>query len=125
MPVDEANDYLRGHPVQEQWDGLTLVGAIVDSDLSRLEHVRELRRLWLVGSNVSDRGMKHLLWLDQLECLVLYSDRLTDACLASIRQMSSLRSLDMQGSPHVSRSAFEEVVRSLPLLETSYAPESP
>lgn len=125
MPVDEANKYLKSHPVQEQWDGLTLVGAIVDGDLSRLQHVRELRRVRLLNSNVSDQGLKHLLWLDRIECLVLYSDRLTDACLESIRQMSSLRTLDMQGSPNVSCSAFEEAALSLPRIESSYAPDPP
>jgi hypothetical protein len=123
MPIDEANRYLKSHPVQEQWDGLTLVGHISDGDLARLQHVRELRRVQLFGSNVSNGGLKHLLWLDRIESLVLYSERLTDACLESIRQMPSLRTLDMQGCPHVSCSAFEKAVLSLPRIEASYAPD--
>ncbi|WP_437295321.1 hypothetical protein [Sorangium sp. So ce426] len=125
MPVDEATKYLRNHPIQEQWEGLTLVGTIEDRDLVRLQHIRELRRVWVLNGNVSDQGMKHLLWLDRIESLVLYSERLTDACLESIRQMSSLRTLDMQGSLNVSRSAFEEAVLSLPQIEALYAPEPP
>ncbi|CAN97886.1 hypothetical protein predicted by Glimmer/Critica [Sorangium cellulosum So ce56] len=125
MSVEEANEYLRIHPTQEQWEGLTLVRPIAESDLSRFEHVNELQRVCLMGGDVSDRGLKHLLWLKQLECLVLYSNQLTDACLETIRQMPSLRTLDMQDSRRVSRSAFEDAVRSLPQIETSYAPLPP
>lgn len=125
MPIDDANEYLKRHPAQEQWDGLTLAGPVVDCDLLQLKYVRELRRVWLMSGDVSDEGVKNLLWLEQLECLVLYSDRITNACLKSIQQMSSLRSVDLQGSPHVTRAAFEAAVLSLPRIEAYWAPGPP
>jgi hypothetical protein len=125
MAIDDANEHLRRHPIQEQWAGLTLVGDVDEGALSRLEHVNELRRVVLMSDGVSDEGVKSLLWLEQLESLVLYSDRITNACLATIRRMSSLRTVDFQGSSRVTRAAFEATVGSLPRIEDSWSPEPP
>lgn len=81
--------------------------------------------MMLVSDSVSDEGVKSLLWLEQLESLVLYSDRITDACLASIRRMTSLRIVDFQGSCRVTRAAFEAAVGSLPRIEDSWSPAPP
>lgn len=124
MPFRKANDYLRQHPFQERWSLLSIKqgNPICDNDLLRLQYLPELQAVHVFRADISDEGVKCLLLLRGIERLVLYSDKVTDGCLRFIRQMKSLRSLDLQGSPGVSRSAFHKVVRSLPEKLESWPP---
>jgi hypothetical protein len=123
MSIDQANELLRHHPIQKEWVLLRVGHAdpIRDNDLRRLRFVPELRNV-RISAPISDEGVRHLLLLPTLETLVLYSDRVTDECLESIRRMQSLRQVDFQCSNGVSRAAFEEAIQSLDPVPESWPP---
>ena len=84
---------------------------VLDDDLSRLQFISELDHLSLY--NVGDGAIKYATYLHSIDCLVVYSEKVTDACLEYVRQLVTLRSIDFQGSPNVSTVAFAEVVAAL------------
>src|SRR5215813_2009801 len=47
MPIEEANAYLRQHPIEKQWASLTISDEhpIQDDDLARLRHLPEIRHV--------------------------------------------------------------------------------
>lgn len=119
MPLEEANAYLRRHPLPEEWDLLRIAGEnpIHDDDLARLRHLPEIRQVKISSNRITDNGVKHLLVLRNLTCLVLYSSLVTDECLRDIRQLRSLKSLDLQASPGISREAVLAAVEAMPWLQ--------
>ena len=62
MSQEEAQQYLNEHPIQKQWEILTILTSdqVSDEDLSRLEYLPELRHLKLVSDRTTDLGRKQL-----------------------------------------------------------------
>jgi hypothetical protein len=123
MPLADANAYLRDHPIPELWSLLEVWGPVADDDLARLRYLPELKVV-TIHSQVSDHAVTHLRHLEALESLVLYSDRVTDACLQTVAELGSLRSLDMLRSRGVSPSAFAAAALRMPKLEDAYPPRA-
>lgn len=123
MSIHEANEFLQAHPIQQQWSLLRInrSNAIADDDLKRLVHLPELETV-CISANITDEGVRHLLLVPALEALVVYSPRVTNECLKYLRRMKSLRMVDFQASPGVSRSAFNDVVRSMTPIPQSWPP---
>jgi hypothetical protein len=121
MSQTNADAYLRGHPIPKRWSMLAIWGPVADDDLARLQYLPELEIL-KIHSDVSDFGISHIRHLRNLEWLVLYSSRVTDACLGPISELASLRLLDMQGSHRVSPEAFTTAADRMPKLEGSWPP---
>jgi hypothetical protein len=122
MPIEEANAHLRRHPIQEQWNLLTITGEnpIYDDDLSWLKYLPEITQVKIVSDRITDAGVKHLLALRNLTHLLLYSSQVTDACLGTIRQLRSLVSLDIQAAANVSRQATLATVEAMPWLRDAW-----
>jgi hypothetical protein len=119
LPIEEANEYLRHHPVLEEYSGLVSCGGelIQDDDLRRLEYLPELKFVRLHSDNITDAGVRHFRHLRHVEWFELYSLQVTDASQAVIRQFRQLRLLDLQGSLGLSRAACEAVIRELGVRE--------
>jgi len=127
MPLGDANAYLRKHPIEEQWSLLSIRqdNAIRDEDLARLRHVPELEHVKISSSEITDAGVRYLLLLPNLKHLLLYSSRVTDHCLQDIQKMRSLVSLDLQGTPNLSREAVLQAVAAMPWLRDVWPPPDP
>jgi hypothetical protein len=121
MPIADANAYLRANPMRKLWSLLTVSGPLADDDLTRLQYLPELEIL-KIHSNISDRGVEHIRHLKSLETLLIYSTKVTDACLPTVAKLMNLRMLDMQLSPQVSLKAFAAVASRLPKLHDSWPP---
>jgi len=127
IPIDQANEYLRQNPVRRQWDGLYFSGAneIGDADLDRLRHLPDLIRLKIFSRKISDEGVKHLIHLQKLECICLYSDEVTPVCLDTLRELPKLRMIDMQRCPKISQRAFMSAVATFKNDPEVYPPYQP
>jgi hypothetical protein len=53
---------------------------------------------------------------------MLYSRSVTDSCLMVIKDLVSLKALDLQNSRNVSKRAFADTIARLPNLVDSYPP---
>jgi hypothetical protein len=124
MSRDAAQAYLDSHPMQQQWALLKInhEDLIFDDDLSRLRYLPEIQSVTITSSRITDQGVRHLCHLTNLRRLVLYSRRVTSACLADVLRLQSLEALDLQMAPWVSRSAFSAVAARLPRLVDVYPP---
>jgi hypothetical protein len=124
MSPEAAQNYLDSHPMQRRWQFLNIDhrDLIFDDDLARLQYVPEITSVHILSSRITNRGIGHLCHLTHLKNLILYSRRLTNACLKDIVRLKSLEILDLQMSPWVSRSAFLAAAAKLPLLTESFAP---
>ena len=126
MSEREAQEYLDSHPMQQQWDTLTIgsprIMTFVDDDLQRLKHIPELTWLNLQSPELTDRGVSFLRHLNDLRALILYSPLITDRCLKYIARHRGLYFLDLQGSHLVTRRAFDKLAKRLPNLEDIYPP---
>lgn len=118
----DAQAYLDAHPVQQKWSLLRVLTEdhVSDDDLARLQFIPELKHLLLY--DVGNDAIKYAAHCTQLEELIVYSKKVTDACLIHIPPLTSLRIIDFQGSPNISPSAFAEVVDSLPDVVDVYPP---
>jgi Leucine-rich repeat (LRR) protein len=127
MPIEEANAYLRRHPFQEQWSLLRIgrKNVICDDDLARLRHLPELDHVQISSDRITDAGVEHLVHLPALTRLGIYSAGVTDACLRAIRTLRSLRSLDLQASPNLSRASVLAAVDAMPWLQDVWPPPDP
>jgi hypothetical protein len=124
LSLEEAQRYLDANPLQQRWSLLRILpeDGVMDDDLSRLQFISELDHLSLY--NVGDGAIKHITYLHSIDCLVVYSKKVTDACLEHVRQLVTLRSIDFQGAPNVSPVAFAEAVAALPRIVNVYPPYS-
>jgi hypothetical protein len=120
LSPEDAQRYLDANPLLELWSLLRILpeDGVTDDDLSRLRFIPELEHLSLYG--VGDEALRHATRLHSIDCLVVYSDKVTDACLEHVRRLLTLRSLDFQGSPNVSTTAFGETVAALPKIIDVY-----
>lgn len=69
--------------------------------------------------------MEHLVHLPSITHLGIFSAGITDACLRVIRTLRSLRSLDLQASPNLSRAAVLAAVGAMPWLRDAWPPPDP
>lgn len=124
LSADEAQRYLDEHPLEEKWSMLTLDErcAFEDDDLFRLGFLPELERLHSHAPHLTDRGVRCIRRIPDLQHLLIYSPLVTDACLEELASLKSLRTLDLQGSHLISRDAFDRLVGKLPRLVASYPP---
>jgi hypothetical protein len=124
LSQEDAQRYLDANPFQQQWSSLRILpeDCVTDDDLARLRFVPELEHVSLY--DVGDDALKHLSHLHSIDCLVVYSEKVTDACLESVRRLVTLRSIDFQSSPNVSPTAFGEAVAALPKVVNIYPPYS-
>src|SRR5689334_15324369 len=122
LSLEDAQRYLDANPFQQRWSTLRIVpeDGVTDDDLTRLQFIPELEHLFLY--DVGDDALKYATHLHSIDCLVVYSENVTDGCLKHVRQLVTLRSIDFQGSPRVSPAAFEEAVAALPRLVNVYPP---
>jgi Leucine-rich repeat (LRR) protein len=127
MPINEANKYLRRNPIQKQWSLLRIghQNSISDDDLARLRHLPELEHVQISSDRITDAGVEHLVHLPAMTRLGIYSASITDACLRVIHTLRSLRSLDLQSSPNLTRAAVLSAVEAMPWLEDAYPPPDP
>jgi Leucine-rich repeat (LRR) protein len=127
MPIREANEYLRRHPIEEQWSLLRIgrQNPISDDDLARLRHLPELDHVQISSDRITDAGVEHLVYLPSMTHLGIFSAGITDACLRVIRTLRSLRSLDLQASPNLSRAAVLAAVDAMPWLQDAWPPPDP
>ncbi len=127
MPIEKANAYLRRHPIQEQWNLLTIgqQSPIQDGDLARLRYLPEINEVKIRSDRITDAGLRHLLLLPHLTHLLVYSGQVTDECLGIIRQLRSLVSLDIQASDNVSRAAALAAIEAMPWLRDAWPPPDP
>ena len=73
---------------------------VTDNDLAALVTLAELRRLSLVHTAVTDRGLSHLSGLPRLKTLVLDSSyRVTDDGLAAVGEIVSLEDVSLLDTP--------------------------
>lgn len=127
MPIEGANEYLRRHPVEEQWSLLRIgrQNPIGDDDLARLRHLPELDHVQISSDRITDAGVEYLIHLVAMTHLGIFSAGVTDACLPIIRTLRSLRSLDLQASPNLSRAAVLAAVDAMPWLRDAWPPPDP
>ncbi|MES1258860.1 MAG: hypothetical protein ABUS51_10535, partial [Acidobacteriota bacterium] len=79
--------------------------AFGDAGMVSLEGMRDLRRLYLRDTLVTDEGLKHIAELTKLEELDLYGTKVTDAGIASLKRMKEMRKLILLGAPVTDESA--------------------
>lgn len=61
IPIDEANEFLKEHPVQHHWTGLhVFFSQLADEDLDRLQHLPELKFLFI--RDVTNEGLDRVLY---------------------------------------------------------------
>lgn len=127
MPIREANEYLRRHLIEQQWSLLRIgrQNPIGDDDLTRLRHLPELDHVQISSDRITDAGVEHLVHLPAMTHLGIFSAGVTDACLRVIRTLRSLRSLDLQASPSLSRAAVLATVEAMPWLHDAWPPPDP
>ena len=124
LSPEDMQRYLDANPFQQRWSTLRILpeDGVTDDDLTRLQFIPELEHLFLY--DVGDDAIRHATHLHSIDWLVVYSEKVTDACLKYVRQLVTLRSIDFQGSPTVSPTAFGEAVAVLPRLVDVYPPHS-
>jgi hypothetical protein len=124
MSESDGQKYLDAHPAQRIWEFLTIDDRdlCTDADLDRLRLIPELLSISLLSDQISDAGVARLRLLRAPDRLAIYSKTITDACLLDIAELKSLRSLDLQKSPQISKGAFEAAIRKLPSLARVYPP---
>jgi len=108
MADGDAQRFLDQHPRSRQWEILTSFdeNGLSDEDLRHLRAIPELKIVRIWSDEITDAGVALFRDLPILEVLHLYSKKLTDACLKDIAELKSLRSLDLAGSPGISKAAL-------------------
>ena len=71
---------------------------VLDHSLVPLAKMKNLRRLNLLGTLVTDEGLKHLSGLTELEDLDLYGVKVTDSGIEHLSKLKKLRRLNLLGA---------------------------
>jgi hypothetical protein len=69
-----------------------------DADLAHVEAFSGLKRLVIMGGQITDAGLRHLQDLRQLEDLNLSDTKITDAGLRHLQDLRQLEYLDLSGT---------------------------
>ena len=91
VEIEDANDV----PPQIRKVSFWKCPTAGNADLAHLADLRGLKSLVLMGTRVSDDGLKHLARLDSLEELNLGNTRVTDDGLAQLTHLKNLTRLDL------------------------------
>jgi hypothetical protein len=91
-------DWLRAWAREDYFQTVTAVSLVnvtqvTDADLTHLEGLTGLQRLWLQDTQVSDAGLEHLKGLNAIQELDLSNTRVSNAGLNHLKGMSSLQRL--------------------------------
>ncbi len=115
LPIEEANLYLQHNPLLQGYSGLVVWdGDLIDNDdLRRLQFLPELESVQMESDAITDEGVHHLRHLNRIDALVLSSAKVTDACFDVIAGLRTLTSLDLRGSPGLSRDKWETALQEL------------
>ena len=110
--------WLRAWAREEYFQTVTAVSLmsvtqVTDADLTHLEGLTGLERLWLQGTPVSDAGLAHLKGLSAIQDLDLSNTQVSDAGLKHLQSMSSLQRLGLINT-HVSQEGIAELRAALP-----------
>ena len=92
---------------------LTNVTQFTDADLTHLEGLTGLQRLWLPNTQVSDAGIERLKDLNAIQELDLSNTRVSDAGLKHLKGMGSLQRLWLTNT-HVSDGGVAALRAALP-----------
>jgi hypothetical protein len=91
---------------------------VTDSGLIHLRGLTRLRRLVLVGPKVSDAGLDHLAGLTGLESLILTDAPITDTGLVRLKELIKLKEVSLAGTA-VTDAGVRELQQALPLLRAN------
>jgi hypothetical protein len=124
-PIVNTKRDIEGLPVTQQW---IRARGLADSDIPSLARLQELSTLDFAGGNrvepakITDQGLAELAKLDlpHLELLTLgWCDEITDAGLAHIVRMQTLKRLHLDTCPKVTDGGLRELVNVKNLTEVS------
>jgi Leucine-rich repeat (LRR) protein len=90
-----------------------------DAAMESLVHLRQVRRLYLGGTQVSDAGLEHLSDVTQLEVLSIAGTQVTDAGLAYLAGLTQLQELWLMDTP-VTDAGLERLTGLTQLRELSF-----
>ena len=90
-----------------------------DLGLSELKELAQLRKLNLLGTQVTDTGLESLVGMTQLEELVLYRTQVTNAGLEKLKQFKHLTSLDLRYT-RTTRSGVASLQAALPHCQVDF-----
>lgn len=83
-----------------------------DATLEKLKNIPTLRKLYLIGSNVTDAGLANLKELKKLQVLEMSSSMdFTDAGLEHLKEIASLKMLIIRGCTQISPKAKADLRR--------------
>ncbi len=126
MSVEEGQQYLDSHPMKKEWYILDISDGFAttcsDEELGLIVHIPELKIVKILTDKITDTGIRHLSCLSAPESICVYSRSVTDRCLDYFSGLKTLKALDFQRSPNVSRDAYFSVISTLPLIESPYPP---
>lgn len=111
-------EWLRAWAREDYFQTVTAVSLmnvtqVTDADLTHLEGLTGLERLWLHDTQVSDAGLEHLKELNAIQELDLSNTRVSDVGLKHLKGMSSLKRLWLINT-HVSDEGVAELRAALP-----------
>jgi Leucine-rich repeat (LRR) protein len=86
-----------------------------DDGMATLESLKNLRRLYLRNTPITDAGLKHVSGLIALQELDLYGTHLTDQGIGSLRNLTAMRKLNLLGAEVTDASV--EVLARMPHLQ--------
>ena len=88
--------------------------AVSDQGLLQLEPLKKsLRMLYLMSTEIGDKGIQHLCFLKGLEGLILWDTPVTDLAIPILRQFNKLKFLDIQNTL-ISTEGRQELEACLP-----------
>ena len=90
---------------------------VTDSDMPRLAHMADLRRLDLSLTRISDRGLRALKSAPAIEELNLYfAEQITDEGASAVRNFKRLKALNLRGTKITDNTL--ELLEGVPTLES-------
>jgi hypothetical protein len=113
--AEEIDHHFKLNPCRLNWTLVELSKAFTDHHLILLRWLPEIEILKIYSDRVTDRGVRHLLFLKNLKELLIYSRAVTDHSLELLRRHQKLEVLDMQGCPKVTSRAFNQLVSGMNL----------
>lgn len=125
FPARLTPSWLRALLGRDFFDQVIVVGLVgpqvTDSELRHLVRLRSLKSLLVIDTEVTDDGLEHLRGLTSVQDLSLFNTPITDAGLEHLKPLVNLRHLDLEHTK-----ATVEGVRllrqSLPHCEIAWSP---
>lgn len=86
---------------------------VTDKQLVYIGQVADLRELYLEYTQITDDGLAHLTGLSNLQILGLRDPKITDDVIPHLRKLTSLTKLDVTGT-EISEKGLDELRQALP-----------